>query len=138
MNFSDNNGYTGFHCACSFGKFDVIKFLVQHGFEGINEININGKTGLEMLIADTYEYGDIDNEIFIACVLLLIEAGAELNKNDIFDELIFAIKNRIIEITFMKEKIFEKWTGRIAQAITDFAIDSFTNTGLQNLCQYLD
>jgi len=38
----------------------------------------------------------------------------------------------------MKELIFEKWTGRIAQAITDFTIDPYTNTSLQNLSQFLD
>ena len=78
----------------------------------------------------------------LICTLFLIEAGATLNKNDVFsyfsEELISATRNRIIEITFTEQTIFKKWTGRIAQAITDFTIHPFTNTSLQNLCQHLD
>ena len=55
-----------------------------------------------------------------------------------FEALIDGIQNRIIEITFMKETLFQKWTGRIAQAITDFAMDPVTNTSLQNLSQFLN
>jgi hypothetical protein len=71
-------------------------------------------------------------------ILLLIEAGAELNKNDVFEELIPAIQNRIIEIMFVEQTIFEKWTGRIARVITDFTMESFTNKSLQNLSKFLD
>jgi len=77
-------------------------------------------------------------ERFLPCLLLLIEAGAQLNENDVFEELTSAIQNRIIEITFTKGIVFEKWTGRIAQAITDFTMDPFTSTSLQNLSQFFD
>jgi len=79
-----------------------------------------------------------NNELFTPCILLLIESGAQLDENDVFEELTSAKQNRIFEITFTKGKIFEKWTGRIAQAITDFTMDPFTNTSLQNLSQFLD
>merc|ERR1712034_292359 len=82
---------------------------------------------------------DFDHyERIIQCVLLLIEAGSTLLvENAVFEELHSAIQNRIIEITFMKEIIFEKWTGRIAQVITDFTMEAFTDKSLQNLSQFL-
>ena len=87
-----------------------------------------------MLMNQRYDLSH--DELFIPCILLLIEAGAELDEIYVFEKLISAIQNRIIEITFMKEIIFEKWTGRIAQAITDYTMDSFTNTSLQNLSKF--
>jgi len=93
-------------------------------------------TGLEMLIQKRHICAG--NELFMPCILFLIEAGAKFNQIDVFDELISAIQNRIIEITFMKKTIFETWTGRIAQAITDFTMDSFTRTSLNNLSQIIE
>jgi ankyrin repeat protein len=132
MNVCDNHGYTGFHLACSHGRLHVLELLVQQGFEGINDHYGDGMTVLECLIKQKRILSG--NELFIPCILLLIESGAQMNKNDVFQDLIPAIQNRIIEITFMKEKMFEKWTGRIAQAITDYAI----NPSLRNLSQILD
>ena len=136
MNVGDMNGTTGFHWACRFGNLNVVQFLLQQGFEGINEPDFTGDTGLELLVEQRRNLSN--NELFMPCILLLIESGAQMNENDVFQDLISAIQNRIIEITFMKEIIFEKWTGRIAQAITDYAIHPFTNTSLQNLSQILD
>jgi len=136
MNVGDNDGSTGFHWACGSGNLNVVQFLVQQGCKGINEANIDGYTGLEMLIEQRYNLSK--NELFMSCILLLIESGAKVNQNDVFEDLLSAIQNRIIEITFMKKIIFEKWTGRIAQAITDYAIHPYTNTSLQNLSQILD
>jgi len=135
MNIGDDDGCTGFHFACLNGSLNVIQFLVQQGFEGIDDIYFDD-TGLEMLISQRYHLSD--DELFMPCILLLIEAGARCNAIDVFEELISAIQNRIIEITFMKEIIFKKWTGRIAQAITDFTMDPFTNKSLQYLSQFLD
>jgi ankyrin repeat protein len=137
-NIRNNFGNTGFHLACDNGNLNVVQFLVQHGFEGINEPNFHGTTGLQSLIEQRYEPFFFNNEHFMSCLLLLIESGAQMKKNDVFRDLISAIQNRIIEITFMKETIFEKWTGRIAQAITNYAIHPFTNASLQNLSQILD
>jgi len=89
------------------------------------------------LIGKRYDF-DGDDELFMTCILLLIEAGAELNENYVFEGLIPAIKNRIIEITYMKKIIFGKWTERIAKVITDFTMEHSTNTSLQNLSQFLD
>jgi len=138
INISDYIGSTGFHYACHNGNLDVVQFLVQQGFDGINELDGNGETRLEILIKERSRLSD--DERYIPCILLLIEAGAEMNEKYVFEELTSAIQNRIVEITFMKEIIFEneKWTRRIAQAITDYAMDSFTNTSLQNLSQFLD
>ena len=95
-------------------------------------------TALDVLIESQYDYPD--DELFFPCLLILIEAGAELSETDIFEELTLmsTIQNRIIEITFMKKYIFEKWTGRIAQLITDFTMDPFTNMSLRNLSNFLD
>jgi ankyrin repeat protein len=136
MNIGDHHGRTGFHYVCRYGKLNVVQFFLQKEFEGINERTTDGMTGLEMLVVQQNDYAD--NELFMPCILLLIEAGAELDKNDVFEELISAIQNRIAEITFMKEILFQKWTGRIAQSITDFVMDPIRNTSLQNLSQFLD
>jgi len=129
-------GNTGFRLACYNGRLNVVKFLVQQGFEGINEPDSHGNTELKLLIRKRYLLSN--NELFMPCILFLIESGAQMNENDVFEDLHSAIQNRIIEITFMKETIFEKWTGRIAQAITDYALHPFTNTSLQNLSQILN
>jgi len=136
LNLGDNVGETGFHDACYYGKFNVVKFLIQHGYKGINDLGFDG-TGLEMLINEQFKFY-ADDELFMPCILLLIEAGAQLTENYVFEEIIFAIKKRVIEITLIKEAIFEKWTGRIAQIIADFTMEPFTNTSLQNLSQFLD
>jgi len=138
MNVRNNNEETGFHDACLHGNLNVVQFLLQQGVEGINEPHCHGKTALKYLINQRYDWSN--KELFMPCILLLIESGAQMNENDdIFEDLISAIQNRIFEITFMKEIIFEKWTGRIAQAITDFTMAPFTNTSLQNLSQeFLD
>jgi len=136
MNVDDNDGITGFHLACENGHLNVVQFLVQQEFD-MNVVNNDGNTGLDILI-DQYNRGYDYDGAFVPCALFLIEAGAALNENDVFEELISAIQNRIIEITFTEQTIFEKWTGRIARAITDFTMEPYTNTSLQNLSQILD
>jgi hypothetical protein len=120
------------------GKLNVVQFLVRQGFD-MNVVDNDGRTGLKILI-DRYSnrYGDLELDVFLQCIFFLIEAGATLNENDVFEELSFAIQNRIIEITFTEKTIFEKWTGRIARAITDFTMAPYTPTSLQNLSQILD
>jgi len=135
MNVRDNNGKTGFYAACFCGQLNMVQFLIHHVSERINELDVH-YTGLQCLIHKRHNHAD--DELLMPCILLLIEAGAALNENDVFDKLISALQNRIIEIVFMKKIIFEKWTGRIAQVITDFTIHPFTNTSLQNLYQHLN
>merc|ERR1712034_37990 len=95
------------HLACLGGNFNLIRFLVQPGFKNnINEFGSAGR-GLDILIH--YRYDHTDDELYMPCVLLLIEAGAEWSTNIIFEELISAIENRMVEIIFMKKTIFEKW-----------------------------
>jgi len=123
--------------ACMCGGLDVIEFLVQQEFEGINRpLGFGGKTGLEILIEQRFVFDD--DELLMPCILLSIEAGAQLDENLVFDELISTILNRIIEITFMKKIILKKWTGRIAQAVTEFTMAPFTKRSLENLqkCLY--
>jgi hypothetical protein len=134
MNVGDNNGKTGFHLACLRGKLNIVRFLVRQGYD-MNARDHRSKTGLDLI--GQYNRSRT-RESFLQCALFLIEAGGELNENDVFEELISAKQNRIIEITFTEQTIFEKWTGRIAQAITDFTMDPFTSKSLQNLSQFLD
>jgi ankyrin repeat protein len=138
MNLSNNNGGTGFTAACFAGNLEVLQFLLQQGFKGINKRvgPFDGISCLNVLISDRHDHAN--DELSMPCILLLIEAGAELNKNYVFEELIPVIQNRIIEIMFVKEIIFEKWTERIAKVITDFTMDPFTSKSLQNLSQFLD
>jgi ankyrin repeat protein len=135
VGISGSYGSVGFHLACVNENLNVIQFLIQQGFEGINE-RVGGLTGLKFLITKRQILSG--DKLFMPCILLLIEAGAQLDENDVFEKLITSIQNRIIEITFMKETIFEKWTGRIAQAITDYTMAPFTKASLQNLSQFLD
>jgi len=97
-----------------------------------------GSTGLKMMIRRYNSLISLGVENFSSCALFLIEAGATLNENDVFEELISAIQNRIIEITFTKQILFKKWTGIVAQLITDFSMEPYTSTSLQNLTQILD
>jgi len=115
MNVGDNEESTGFYHACRYGRLNVVQFLLEQGFQGIHEIGVGGKTGLEMLF-DNYNQRndhnaldwmyDFDEELFIPCVLCLIESGAQVNENYVFEELIYAIKIRIIEIIGVKKTIF--------------------------------
>jgi len=136
MNIGDENGYTRCHTACYHGKLNVVQFLLEQGFKDINKVVMGGKTGLEMLFDEELHLSE--DERFIPCILFLIESGEQLNENYVFEGLIFAIQNRIIEITVVKKTIFENWTGRIAQAITDFTMGIITSTSSQNLSQFLD
>jgi len=144
MNIVSNHGHTGFFEACHSQKLNVLQFLLQKGFEGINQryfnpMNSIEMTGLEMIIQRQCDVST--DEYRIPCILCLIEAGAQCNINDDYVEgitLALHVQNRIIEITLMRETIFENCTGRIAQAITEFTMESFTTTSLQNLAQFLD
>jgi hypothetical protein len=138
VNVADIGGKTGFHSACRYRSFNVVRFFVQQGFEGIHERDFLNMTGLEILVILRGQYDVRGDKCFIPCLLLLIEAGVKLDEYYVFGKLLYAIQNRIIEITFMKQKIFEKWTGRIAQVITDFTMEPFINTSLHNLSQFLN
>jgi len=135
-NFSNYQQESGFYLACEGGELDIVQFLLRQGFQNINEIGSDGMNGLEILISNRYDYDEY--EILMPCILLLIENGSQFNEIYVFDELISTIKNRIIEITFMKEIIFEKWTGRIAHVIFNFTAEPFTNTNSENLSEFLN
>merc|ERR1712034_237368 len=136
MNTGDNYGHTGFIRACQFGNLKIIWFLLHHQFENINEFSLD-RTGLDVLIDNRCRHSN--DELYMPCVLLLIEAGGEVSEeHDVFEELNFAIQNRIIEITFMKEAIDKKWTARIAELITDFIMEPFTDISVENLSQFLN
>ena len=108
MNFCNDNGGTAFHAACFGGNLHVVQFLLQQGLKDINKLCglSNDVSCLHLLIDDRHDYAD--NELFMSSILLLIEAGAEFNKNHVFEELIPAIQNRIIEIMFVTQTIFDK------------------------------
>jgi hypothetical protein len=98
--------------------------------------------GLDVLV-EGRDSDFFDEDLFIPCLLMLMEAGCKVGETHISleTEFISIIKNRIIEITFMKKIIFEKWNGRIGQAITDFTMEPCLcnqNTSLQNLSNLLN
>merc|ERR1712034_58337 len=103
----NDNGATGFYAACFAGNLHVVQFLLQQGFQGINKrLHAFGSMSpLNLLINKRNHY--CSHELFMPCILLLIEAGAELDENYVFEELISPVKNRIIEITFMKKQFFK-------------------------------
>jgi len=135
MNTTDYYGRTGFIWACNAGNLNIIWFLLHHGFKNINEFSIE-RTGLDVLIDNRCDFSN--HELYMPCVLLLMEVGGEVSEeHDVFEELISAIQNRIIEITFTKKIIDKKWTGRIAELITNFTMEPFTDISLQNLSNFL-
>merc|ERR1712096_268187 len=139
INTIDNHGCTGFIVASAAGNLNIIWFLLHHGFKNINGFSTGSDmTGLDILIDKRFD--DFSNdELYIPCILLLIEAGGEVSEEyDDFEKLNSAIQNRIFEITFIKKTIDKKWTGRIAQLITDFTMEPYTNKSLQNLSQFLN
>merc|ERR1712096_16050 len=136
MNTGSNSGATGFIYACRAGNLNIIWFLLHHEFTNIDEFCFDG-TGLDILIDNRCDYSN--DELYMPCVLLLIEADGEVSEEyDVFEELISAIQNRIFEITCLKKTIDKKWTQRIAQLITDFTMEPFTDRSLQNLSKFLD
>jgi ankyrin repeat protein len=136
MNAGDHHGCTGFIVACAAGNLSIIWFLLHHGFKNINDFSID-MTALDILIDKRFDFSN--DELYMPCILLLIEAGGEVSEEyDDFEELNSAIQNRIIEITVIKKNIDKKWTGRIAQLINDFTMEPFTDTSLQNLTQFLN
>jgi hypothetical protein len=72
-------------------------------------------------------------------ILTLIEHGAQIpDEQNIPSGLLFAMKNRIIEITFIQDYIFQKFNTSIALIITDFTMLPIKNISLQNLMNFLD
>ena len=55
------------------------------------------------------------------CILFLLEHGGIMT-DEFHPEVHIAIKNRMVEITSMKDQIFQNFTGTIAQTISDFAM----------------
>jgi ankyrin repeat protein len=47
-NVVNNLRRTGFHLACISGNVNVIRFLLQHEFKGINELDLFGEIGLKI------------------------------------------------------------------------------------------
>lgn len=136
MNTVDNNGKTGFILAAVAGNLNIIWFLLHHEFTNINEFSI-GSTGLDILIDERSDY--LNDELYMPCVLFLIEADGEVSEDHVLsEELISVIQNRITEITFLKKIIDKYYTERIAQLITDFTMEPFTDISLQNLSNFLD
>jgi len=78
MNSCDNSGSSGFICACLGGNLNIIWFLLHHGFKNINEFSID-KTGLDILIDNRCDYSN--DELYIPCILLLIEVGGEVSED---------------------------------------------------------
>jgi ankyrin repeat protein len=143
MNAVDHVGETAFHNACSNcfdGNLSTIQFLLNAGFDRLNQKNLNGETGLMLMLLNPigiYQSVQAGEEDLLPIVILL-EAGAEFPQNETIPfQMKGAVQNRIIEITFIKDKIFEKFTERIAQVILDFTMQPFRNTSLQNLSNFL-
>jgi len=142
MNTTANDDWNGFHAACMSGSLNVIRVLLKNGFESINEFASGDMNGLDVLV-EGRDSDFFDEDFFIPCLLMLMEAGCKVGETHISleTEFITIIKNRIVEITFMKKIIFEKWNGRIAQAITDFTMEPCVcnqKTSLQNLSKLLN
>jgi hypothetical protein len=146
-NDSITSGDSGFHFACRTANMEAIQFLIQNKCD-VNLRNNTGSTGLEFLIQDFHSQGR-DDEVLqerIQCLYMVIESGANFRKNGVevdyklnggfYQEFNDVIGNRIFQGSRVKDIIFEKFTGRIAQCITDFTLLPITDTGLKNLKKF--
>jgi ankyrin repeat protein len=139
----DLDGSTGIENACQKNHLTVIQCLMNYvAFEGINHWNLHLTTGLHILLKNFSEHVADDSVCtepnIVPSILLLLETGVQLQENESLpSEIKNAVRNRMIEITFTKTKLFQKFPARIAQLITDLTMMPSTDAGLQNLPQHL-
>jgi ankyrin repeat protein len=134
-NFHGNTAFI-YSCLESWeeSKLDIIQYLLQKGID----VNLPGscdETGLQILIdhLSTSKY-----VLRSLCILTLIEHGEVSLDEDISSDLLLLIKQRIVEITFMKDHIFQIFEEPVAETIIDFTMLPIQNTSLQNLLNFLD
>jgi ankyrin repeat protein len=133
---TDLIGHRGLPIACKKNRLLVIQFLLNFDW------NLHLTSGLHILLknfSNSLTLDHISTELnIVPCILLLLEAGAELPQNHSLPSKIkLAVKHRLVEITFTKTKLFKKFPARIAQLITDLTMLPSTDKSLQNLPQYL-
>jgi hypothetical protein len=135
----DTYGYDGFKYACLCGNnIDLVLFLLPYGFD-MNVVNQRGETLVEFLILHGRDL--IPEQLqskhclksYLRIILTLMEHGGQVRPSYVTERLITMINRRIVKITIIKDKIFESFTGRIAQVITDFAMLPITSSSLDNL-----
>jgi hypothetical protein len=145
----------GFRNACIKGKFNIVKYLVEQGAsvsfyrnalfyachrQYVDIVQVLVQNGWDVNLINTQKLKvlfEITQHTTPLCILILIEAGVNIERKDIPSHVISIIENRILEITFTKNIIFEKFTERVAQLITEFIMLPITNTSLQNLSQII-
>lgn len=129
---------TGFVFACERGRFNLVLFLLPYEFD-LNFMNKNGETLVEYLIRDIRWKSKHRLKSYLGIILILMEHGAQVRPSSVTSDerLIPLIKHRIVKITIIKDKIFEIFTGRIAQVITDFAMLPITSSSLENLTRLI-
>jgi len=136
INTTDQNGNTCLHKACSgyHPDYDVIQYLLKNGFKNINKKNDyeDGTTALDNLL----HIPDGIDSINMRCVFVLIEAGGDCAPHN-SRYLIHELRKRIIEITDMRNAIYEKWHDSLAREVVHFVMDPFTETSLENLTNFI-
>jgi ankyrin repeat protein len=104
----DLDGSTGIENACQKNHLTVIQCLMNYvAFEGINHWNFHLTAGLRILLENFSENVAVFTK---PSILLLLETGAQLQENESLPfEIKNAVKNRMVEITYTKTKLFEKF-----------------------------
>jgi hypothetical protein len=142
INQTNTWGMTGFHYICKgYPNLEIIQYLIHKGCD-INLTDEHGCTALEIfnsfILSDNATEEEI-NTIYL-CMLFLIENKGQISDKQVYDlssEVRLAIKNRLVEITYMKNQIFETFTEHVAQVICDFTMLPITNISLQTTLQIL-
>jgi ankyrin repeat protein len=128
------NGNNAFHSACQNCSSNVVQFLIQQNVDQLNSRNRKSYSALEILLKklDTFKATNLALNDTLLC---FIEAGLgqEIDQNHYSKYLAPIFVNRVTEITFVKQKLFEKFTNYIAQTICDFTMLPSTDMTLQNL-----
>jgi ankyrin repeat protein len=132
----DQGGDGGLHLTARRRHLDIMRFLLSNGFEDINQYNAGNCTALTVL-TEYLSRTDVLAPDDIACFLVLIEEGGKAQNYEVHERLIALVEKRICEITIMRTQLYEKFPWHVAQTISDFTMEPFTNKSLQNLKNFI-
>jgi hypothetical protein len=141
INQTTSWGMTGFDISCDNNpNLEIMQYLFCEGYD-INRPDDDGLTVLECLDSSIHScLTEQKTNTFCLCILFLIEQGGRISDEQLGDfssEVRLAIKNRMIEITCMKDQIFERFTEPVAQIISDFTMLPITESTFQTILQIL-
>jgi ankyrin repeat protein len=120
LDYVRHQNRTALNIASLQGNLNIVQYLVQKGCDLNLRNEYYGKTTLQVLFGRMFHSSQ--HIAYGLCILTLIEAGANFDHNEVPAKAIFLIQNRIVEITFTKNQIFENFPDIIAEIIINFTM----------------